>query len=80
MNYNLYNEKEKELDSKKLELELMENSIPDYLSIDFVKRRGWNKVFRVVYLIFRVAYVTVWFYFLPIIALLYQFIYMNSHY
>ena len=70
MNYKLENEKKNELATKETELEVMRSSIPEYLSIAFEKRTRLNKLFRVIYLIFRLAFVSVWFYFLPIIFLL----------
>ena len=48
---------------------------PEFLSIDFwTERSGLNKFSRLVYLFFRIFFVSFWFYFLPITALLVQFI------
>ena len=54
---------------------LREKEIPKYISIDFWKERSaFNKWGRGLYKIYRVIFVALWFYFLPLIASFFLFL------
>ena len=72
------NKFEKTKDVKWIEdLTKVNQPTPEYLRIKFRDRPISDMILRSIYLILRCVYVTVWFYFLPYLAMVYQF--YNSH-
>ena len=52
--------------------------LPTYLMIDFSERDLSNKLCRLVYCGFRILYVTLWFYYLPYISIIFEFYLTHS--
>ena len=50
-----------------------DTKLPEYLRIEFSDRLLGNKICRVIYCCFRILFVTFWFYYLPYLAIIYEF-------
>ena len=50
-----------------------DTKLPQYLRIEFSERSLSNKICRVIYCCFRILYVTLWFYYLPYLSIIFEF-------
>ena len=44
---------------------MVDENMPDYIYIDWRERACFNKIARLFYLLFKIIYISLWFYFVP---------------